>query len=71
MIQKLRVFFTTKRTAREYEYYKRIALLSFSASHSIQDRSNSGLQSTLCCLDFRQYLSYNNCFQNENVEKDN
>ena len=37
----------------EYEYNdKQIALLSYSAFHSIPDRSNSGLQSNLRCFDF-------------------
>ena len=72
VIQKLHVIVTTWKTAREYEYNdKQIALLSYSASHSIPDRSNSGLQSNFCCFDFRQFLSYNSCFQNANFEKDN
>ena len=72
MIQKLHVMAKTLKTAREYEYNdKQIALLSYSASQSIPDRSNSGLQSNHRCFDFPQFLCYNSCFQNANFERDN
>ena len=72
VIQNLHVIVTTWKEAREYEYnYKQIALLCYSASHTIPDRSNSGLQSNLRCFDFWQFLSYNSCCQNTSSEKDN
>ena len=72
VIQNLHLIVTTWKTAREYEYNdKQIALLYYSASHSIPDRSNSGLQSSLRCFDFWQFLSYNSCFQNTSSEKNN